>query len=176
MDAEVRREVGTAERRGGHRTPGEAEATAALPGLLPSGSPGTRPVAPEGCAAEQNSHLAPIQPHPCPGAGTEPWEDPRSPKSHLELPWAGVSCLGTRERLLGVRGARAAPSPSPWDPRDVAWDFLQSQGSPAEPSRNLQLLPPGNFGASRPGFPWEKEIIPGYPRTSQGVPQKRDNP
>lgn len=55
-------QVGTAERRRGHRTPGEAQVTAALPQLSPSspqalpklspsGSPGTRAVAPEGRGA-----------------------------------------------------------------------------------------------------------------------------
>ncbi|XP_053822228.1 translation initiation factor IF-2-like [Vidua chalybeata] len=176
MDAEVRREVGTAERRRGHRTPGEAEVTAALPQLLPSGSPGTRPVATEGCVAE-----FPPRPAPAPslaGTGTgmedpEPWEDPESQKSRPGLPWAGISCPGSWGRLFGVCSEPIPVGPpgcrlrAPEDPHpSPGWEFCRSNNLgffglsipiPKNSGRNFQKNPARLiWGISEPPSPGDQ--------------------
>ncbi|XP_039422245.1 uncharacterized protein LOC104697394 isoform X3 [Corvus cornix cornix] len=137
-------EVGSAERRRGHRTAGEAEVTAALPHFFPSGSPGTRPVAPEGCGAEQNPHLTlttPIQPHPSPGTG-----------------------MGRKIQSLGKTLHPAAPSP--WKSTDAAapgaamdWNFLlgkgfswvcRGQAGPIHPCGIIGMLASLSQGSSTP--------------------------
>ncbi|XP_039558295.1 collagen alpha-1(X) chain-like isoform X2 [Passer montanus] len=93
-------EVGTAGRPGGHRHR-RGGGNGALPQLLPSG---TRPAAPQGCVAE-----LPPRPDPAPSLtrnGNGALGRPQIPEipagAAQELPWAGIPCPGTRERLFGV--------------------------------------------------------------------------
>ncbi|XP_039558297.1 collagen alpha-1(I) chain-like isoform X4 [Passer montanus] len=92
--------VGTAGRPGGHRHR-RGGGNGALPQLLPSG---TRPAAPQGCVAE-----LPPRPDPAPSLtrnGNGALGRPQIPEipagAAQELPWAGIPCPGTRERLFGV--------------------------------------------------------------------------
>ncbi|XP_072775481.1 uncharacterized protein [Taeniopygia guttata] len=148
-DAEVRREVGTAGRRGGHRTPGEAEVTAAVPrstgGMRGRAEFSSRPdPAPSLAGTRTGTGTGSVIGNVIGigiGNGTEdpePWEEPKPPNSRLA--GTGIPCPGIWERLFGVCSGPVPMGPSgrrlrvPEDPR--SWT-----GTPAISRQKDQEMP-----------------------------------